>query len=285
MAETGANDAQIAFWNGKAGEKWAANRDRQDRMVAAPAARALEAAGLRGGERALDVGCGCGSSTFDVARAVGPRGSATGIDVSRPMLAEARRRARALPELRASFVEGDAARHPFPEGAADAVHSRFGVMFFAEPGRAFANFARALRRGGRLSFVCWRRFEDNEWARAPFDAASATAALAPPQGAGTPGPFALCDEARLRRLVEGAGFREVDVAAFDGPVTLGETAEDALRNLAESSPIAAALAALDGEARRRAKEAVAETLAPFAGPGGVRMGGAAWIVTARKTGG
>lgn len=282
MAETGANDAQIAFWNGKAGEKWAANRDRQDRMVAAPAARALEAAGLQSGERALDVGCGCGSSTFDVARAVGPQGSATGIDVSRPMLAEARRRARDLPELRASFVEGDAARHPFPEGAADAVHSRFGVMFFAEPGRAFANLARALRRGGRLSFACWRRFEDNEWARAPFDAASAIAALARPQGAGTPGPFALCDEAELRRIVEGAGFREVDVEAFDGPVTLGETADDALRNLAESSPIAAALAALDREARRRAKEAVAEAVRPFAGPGGVRMGGAAWIVTARK---
>ena len=282
MTGTGANDAQIAFWNGKAGEKWAVNRDRQDRMVAAPAARALEAAGFEGGERAVDVGCGCGSSTFDVARAVGPQGTATGIDVSRPMLAQARLRARAFPELRASFVEGDAARHPFPEGAADAVHSRFGVMFFAEPGRAFANLARALRSGGRLSFVCWRRFEDNEWVRAPFDAAQATAALPRPHGAGTPGPFALCDRAELQRIVEGAGFQEVEIDAFDGPVTLGETAADALRNLAESSPIAAALAGLDREARRRAKAAVAEALAPFAGPGGVRMGGAAWVVTARK---
>jgi ubiquinone/menaquinone biosynthesis C-methylase UbiE len=115
----------------------------------------LERAAIRPGERVIDVGCGSGATTLAAAPLVGAQGSVLGVDVSEPMLAVARRRAAGLGNVR--FVAADAQTHAFEPGAQDLVLSRFGVMFFDDPPRAFASLRRALRPGGRLCFVCWGR--------------------------------------------------------------------------------------------------------------------------------
>src|SRR5216683_2228278 len=106
----------------------------------------LGAAALSPGDRVLDVGCGCGAITLDAARAVAP-GRSVGIDLSGPMLARARENARRADVGNASFERGDAQIYPF-RPVFDAVISRFGVMFFADPVAAFANLWQATRRGG-----------------------------------------------------------------------------------------------------------------------------------------
>ena len=111
--------------------------------------------------RVLDIGCGAGTTTLQLAQIVAP-GRMTGVDISAPLLAVARTRA----EASADFVEADASMHSFaPEF--DLVFSRFGVMFFADPVAAFTHIKTALRRGGKLAFVCWRAFDENDWAFAP----------------------------------------------------------------------------------------------------------------------
>ena len=277
-----ANAGQIAFWNGKVGEMWTVDWEHRDRMHARLAAGSMATAEFKPGERVIDIGCGCGTSTLEVAEAVGPRGAVTGIDISRSMLDLARGRAETLAVPGVAFVEADASVHRFPESAADVIYSLFGMMFFENPETAFTNFARALRPGGRLVFICWRRFEVNEWIAVPYAAACALEEIPPPWWPGVPGPFAFCDDGPIRDLLRGAGFVDIAIEAFDAPLLLGETAEIAVRKIAKTSPISAGLAAVAADRRGAVMDAVARSMAPFAGKDGVAMGAAAWMVTARR---
>src|ERR1700722_7796296 len=125
------NAQQIEFWNGPAGEKWAALQERMDLNMNAITDAGIPFAAPKSRERALDIGWGSGTTTLLLARAVAPGGTASGIDISTPMLSLARARAAAQnPDI--AFVEADASVHDF-QPVFDLVFSRFGVMFFAEP--------------------------------------------------------------------------------------------------------------------------------------------------------
>jgi ubiquinone/menaquinone biosynthesis C-methylase UbiE len=164
------NDAQIEFWNGPGGSRWVKEQEELDRSLA-PFAQALFArAALTSGERVVDVGCGCGVTSLAASALVGAAGSVLGVDVSAPMLARAKERADGLPNV--SFELSDATTHGFARSF-DAVVSRFGVMFFANPVAAFANLRSALRPGGRVVFIAWRSAPENPWVRIPGEAASA----------------------------------------------------------------------------------------------------------------
>ena len=129
----------------------------------------LERAQLRQGERVVDIGCGTGASSIALAERVGPSGQVLGVDVSAPMLARAAERL--PPGAPVKFVRADATTYRFESAAFDLLFSRFGVMFFAEPARAFANLRTALKPSGRLAFACWRKFDENPWLQVPLRAA------------------------------------------------------------------------------------------------------------------
>lgn len=271
------NAAQIAYWSGPGGERWARTWPLIDRGEAAITAAILELAAARAGERVLDVGCGAGSTALALHERVGAGGAVTGIDVSGPMLAVARARAAGTG---VTFIEADAATYAFrPEH--DLVFSRFGVMFFADPRLAFGNLRRAAAPGGRLAFICWRTSDDNPWATVPIDAAGALvpgAALAPPH---VPGPFAFVDRERVRGFLEGAGWREVAIERSDRTMFFGETAEEAAATALRVGPLARSVADLDEDARGRLRERLAVALAAYATPAGVALSSSCWLVAAR----
>ena len=165
------NAEQIAEWNGALGQRWAALRTEIDRVVTPFGAAALKAAAPQPGERVIDVGCGCGETTIEMARLVGPAGSVLGIDVSQPMLAVARSQGQSPTLSQLNFLEADASTSDLPTGV-DLLFSRFGVMFFSQPSAAFGHLRESLRTGGRCVFVCWRVPRDNSWAMAPRRCAS-----------------------------------------------------------------------------------------------------------------
>jgi SAM-dependent methyltransferase len=242
----------------------------------------METLGLQAGERVVDVGCGFGVTSVELAHRVGPGGRVLAVDVSAPMLARARARAANLPQV--TFVEGDAQVHPFPPGEADALFSRFGVMFFADPVAAFANLRRALRAGGRLGFVCWQAMDRNPWRRVPVTAIARVLTLPPPPPPDAPGPFAFGDADRVRGILDGAGWHDVAVQPLETEVWLGATADlDAtVRFVLDAGPAASALrAAGDRSLHAAVTDVVRGALAPFHQAGGVRMPAAAWVVTAR----
>lgn len=275
-----ANADQIEFWNSEVGERWAEMQARMDVVLSDIAAAVLALAAARPGERALDVGCGCGATTLALARAVGPSGAATGIDISRPMLEVARRRAREA-GADIDFIEADASEYGFKPDF-DLVFSRFGVMFFADPAAAFANLRRALKPGGRLRFVCWRAPAENLWATAPF---AAVKDLLPPQeevDPNAPGPFAFADEARLKTILGDAGFSGVRIDKLDTVMLLGADVPAALEQSLKIGPCARAIADADEALKDQVRARIADLLATFKTTRGIAPPAACWLVSAEN---
>jgi SAM-dependent methyltransferase len=286
MQAEGPNAEQITYWNETSGPKWVALEELLDPQIAPLGLEGIERAGVRGGERVLDVGCGCGQTSLQLGERVGAEGSVLGVDLSAPMLARARARARAAGLAQVRFENADAQTFPFEPRGADVVFSRFGVMFFADPVQAFANLRRALLPGGRLAFVCWQRLDRNPWMLLPAAAAARHLPMPPPPAPGAPGPFAFAEADFVRGILERAGLTRIEFTSLERELLVGGAGplERAVSFLLQMGPAGTALreaAAQDPGIVDRVAASVREALAPFAGPGGLRMPSASWIVSAR----
>jgi SAM-dependent methyltransferase len=282
-ASEGPNAEQIRYWNETIGPRWVEMGDLLDAQIAPLGLAAMERAQPAPGERVLDIGCGCGQTSVQLAERVGAGGSVLGVDVSSPMLERAGARAAGLPALR--FVNADAQTHAFGERF-DLAFSRFGVMFFADPVAAFANVRRALEPGGRIAFVCWQAIDRNPWLLVPLRAVVGLVDLPAPPAPGAPGPFAFADPARVQGILESAGFEKVALEPLEGSLAIGAGGdlERAVQFTMQMGPVSATLREAGEELRRRAAEAIRAALAPLATPTGVRAEYAAWIATARAGG-
>jgi SAM-dependent methyltransferase len=285
MDPAGPNAEQITYWSDTAGPKWVALEDMLDGQIRDLGEATMDRVEIGRGERTLDVGCGTGQTSLELARRVGPMGRVLGVDVSAPMLARARERARAVGADNVAFLGADAQTHDFEPAAADVCFSRFGVMFFAAPDAAFANLCRALRPTGRLGFVCWQQLPDNPWMMVPLVAAAAHITLPPPPAPDAPGPFSFADQGRVRGILERAGFADVTFEDHRTTLTIGgdgplDQAVDFL--LQGVGPTSAAMRQADPALRATVSTAVRDALQPFHTPQGVRMACAAWLVTARR---
>jgi SAM-dependent methyltransferase len=276
----GDNSEQIRDWNGPLGQRWVEDQTTLDRLTAPFGLAALTAVAASHGERAIDVGCGCGATSIALAEAVGNGGSVLGVDVSRPMLDIARRRGANLPQLR--FEEADASNASLPQDQ-DLLYSRFGVMFFAAPVPAFAHLRRTLKESGRLAFVCWQGPKENLWASVPVQAArTALGVTPPPADPHAPGPFAFADGDRVRMILLEANFRDADVEPFDAPMSMGETIRAAAESAARIGPVSRLAREAGPDALPRIIDAVEAALTPLAArDGSVALPGRAWIVTAQ----
>ncbi|HEY5289206.1 MAG TPA: class I SAM-dependent methyltransferase [Caulobacteraceae bacterium] len=274
------NSTQAEYWNQTMGPLWVQLHEQLDRMNEPLGLEAMRALGPASGERILDIGCGCGHTSLELAKRVGASGAVTGVDISEPMLAVARGRSIPAGAAKPDFRLVDVQTGELGPARFDAAFSRHGVMFFADPVAAFANIRTALKPGGRLAFVCWRGLDVNLWMRAPLQAA---APLLPPMASTdptAPGPFAFADPGRPRQVLGEAGFSDAKVDPFDceiGRAGLEETVHLMLR----IGPLAAALRENPG-ARDKAEVAVRDVLAAYVTPRGVMMPAAVWIVSARS---
>ncbi len=283
-SQAGPNQEQIDYWNANAGEKWVRLQDLLDEQLRQFGEAAMDAGGVSAGESVIDVGCGCGDTTLELARRVGPEGRALGVDISAPMLARAAETARAGGVTNASFEEADAQTHAFAEGGADLIFSRFGMMFFADPPAAFANLRSALSPDGRFSLVCWRSIQQNPWMLIPTMAAMQHIEIEIPKDPYAPGPFSLADEGHLTEVLEKGGLNDIDLAPYDTAMTLaaGASVDEAARFMMEMGPMARVLPSVDEDTKARVVEAVRDSLAPHESDAGIVMDAAAWIVSARR---
>lgn len=275
-----ANTAQIDYWNATGGRTWAEYQELLDRQIAPLGAEAMRVLAPQPGEKVLDVGCGCGETTLALAHKVAPDGHVTGVDISQPMLEIARRRASALPAGLISFQQADAQTADLGGGAYDAVYSRFGVMFFADPVVAFANIRKTLKPGGRLAFVCWRPFNANPWMSAPAQAAAALLPPSPPADPLAPGPFAFGDPERVKSILGGAGYQLINVDPYDQMISAGSL-EDQITIALRIGPLGTVLRE-NPELFPKVQDVVRTAVETFQTPTGIQMPAACWIVQARN---
>lgn len=276
-----AGQTQREYWSGKAGGEWATHAERIDVMLSPVTETLLTAAALQPGDRTVDIGCGAGATSLEIARRVGPGGSVTGVDLSPQLLAVARERAHEA-KLNADFLEADAGAVTFLQPL-DVAFSRFGVMFFEAPTQAFAHIRSTLRPGGHLAFACWRPMSDNPWATIPISAVEAMLKEPLPRpDPDAPGPYAFADPAKVERILHDAGWSNIALARWDGDISIGGggALEDIADFVLRIGPCARAIAdqklSMD-EARQR----LIDRLAPLYKDDALMIPAACWIVTAR----
>ena len=274
------NSAQAEYWNASAGPKWRDHQEHQDQVLRPVSDRLIAVAGPKPGDRVIDIGCGCGATTIEFGACVSPGGQVLGLDISEPMLGRARERApRNLP---IRFERADATVYDFEPNGADLVASRFGIMFFADPARSFANLRKALKVGGRLAFACWREARQNPFFILPLREAGKHAPPLPETDPTAPGPFAFANEARVRRILSEAGFAGIALEPHDLELDIatGRGLDTALRAAMTLGPTSRMLDGQSEAVRAAATADIRKALAAHARGDSVPLGAAIWIVTA-----
>jgi SAM-dependent methyltransferase len=241
----------------------------------------LTEAGIRRGERVLDVGCGCGATTRAAASLAAPA-TVTGLDLSAAMLARASDDARSARLANVSFIQGDAQVHLLEPPSFDVVISRFGLMFFDDPVAAFTNLRQATQRGGRLVFVCWQPMEANQWLLVPGAALAEHVPPPAPLSPDAPGMFALAVPDRLRGILTDAGWSELTVTPARTSMLVGGggTVDEAVQWVRSGSMARSMLADADPLTEQQALASVRSALVPYADSDGVRLDAAVWVVRA-----
>ena len=226
------------------------------------ALRMAAAAQIGDGKRVLDVGCGIGDPTLQVAVLVGPHGRVVGVDLIEDMIATARERAAALGLAHVEFRAGDVTTMDLPRAAFDAVLGRWSVIYLADAAGALGRLRGALVPGGRIAVTAWAPPDANPWITIPMSALAALRPV-PPPNPGAPGIFHLSADGALVETLQAAGFQDV----HQERVQLSQFARDPaefwgmLTDMA--GPLAPLLAVLTPAEREQVARAVADGISRF----------------------
>src|SRR4029077_3738418 len=271
------NADQIAYWNGPGGQRWADRQQTQDILLKPIADILIDRARLQPDAYVIDVGCGSGAVSIAAAERVSPTGRVLGIDVSGPMLEHARQIAPA--GLPVDFILADATVYPFDPASFDLLVSRFGVMFFAEPARSFANLRRGLKPSGGRAFACWREPRENPFFMVPLQAVYQHAPRMPQLGPEEPGPFSFASEARVQRILSEAGFTGIAMEPCNLSLdsAIGRGLDAAVQSALDIGPAARALAEQPPDVVAAATRSIREALMPLVRGQSVPLAAAIWI--------
>jgi ubiquinone/menaquinone biosynthesis C-methylase UbiE len=240
------------------------------------------------GDKVLDVGCGFGDTAIKLARMVGPSGYVVGIDCCDAFLDYAREDAAKRGIENIDFQRGDA-EIALPKNEYDFAFARFGTMFFTNPVVAMRNMRMALKPGGRMVHIVWRRREDNPWISMPKDV---VLGFLPPPGEDArtcgPGPFSMANEEMVRGMMKSAGYEGIEFRRVDAKVLIGKNVEDAIDFQLALGPAGEVFreAGEEAEAKRPQIEAALSEAIKVQGTSdeGIIMDSSSWVISAVNPG-
>ena len=278
------DEEQTMLWNGPAGRAWVEAQDLLDRLFE-PFENLLvdllvEAFADKSIRRLLDVGCGTGSTTLAIARRLEAKDDCTGIDISSPMIAVARSRAE-REGIPATFLCANAQIHAFEPARFDAIISRFGVMFFSDPGQAFANLRRSAKEGAELRLLAWRSPEENPFMTEAERVAAPLLPMLSARRSNVPGQFAFANPTRVYSVLEQSNWSEIEIRPIDVACSMPE--KELTRYLTLLGPVGMALQEVDKETRTRIVDTIRPAFDRYVHGSEVRFISACWMVRARAS--
>lgn len=286
MSATHLPDQEFAGedWAGEMGDRWLANLSGFEGSIAPIGTALIDHAGYTGGERVLDLGCGGGATTLEIARRVGPGGSAIGLDISPALVDFASKRAVDAGVANARFICADGATTKLSEAPFDRLFSRFGSMFFGDPVAAFANLRGMLKPEARIDLAVWAPPAENPWMAGAMGIIRQHVDMPAPVPR-APGPFAFEDAAYMTEVLTGAGYSDIRITPHmcnlpvGGPGNTPEQAADFVTNGMSFGEI------LHDQPADVRDATLQEILALFRAhhvpDSGVLMGAKVWLVSAR----
>lgn len=272
------DDEQKARWNGPAGNAWVEAQAVLDEILKPFEDLLLEVVSAERGSHLLDVGCGTGGTTVAAARQLGAEGHAVGVDISDSMIVAARKRAE-REGAQAAFIRADAQTHAFEPASFDTIISRFGLMFFDDFVRAFANLRGAAKDDAEFRFLVWRSPAENPFMTTAERAAAPLLPNLPARDPDAPGQFALADPDKIHRILEEGGWAGIDIQPVDVPCTLPES--ELVGYFTRLGPLGLILGEFDEETRAQVIERVRAAFDTFVHGTEVRFTAACWMVSAR----
>lgn len=265
------NDEAIRAWDGPLFDRFLQFRHLLATSLGAHGEEALRISPPRAGERVLDIGCGFGETTLQIAELVGAQGEAVGVDAAPRFIELAQSEAADVPNARYAVV--DVETSSFDE-TFDMAYSRMGTMFFANPVAALRHVREALVPGGRLAMVVWRAKVENEWMMRAQEITERFVTRPDEYDELTcgPGPFSMANADTVSGILLGAGFEQIALHRVDLPVLIGRDVDEAVELLMNIGPA--------GEILRLAGERAEHLRAPVAAA--LREGLAEWTSDARE---
>ena len=278
------NKNQKDFWSGKGGDIWVERQNAMDTMLSPLGEAALNKLNFNEEENVLDIGCGCGHTTLNIAKRIGPSGNVTGLDISEPMLKRAKESAVEMSITNTSFKCVDVQTEDLGDQIYSSAFSRFGVMFFEDSIAAFKNINKSLISGGYLSFVCWQSPAVNPWQSLFIQEVKKFLDLPSPPPR-SPGPFAFMESEYVSSILEESKFQDIRIEGHEAEVNMfsGRSLSDSVKDYISINPVVTQM--LKESSENQIAEIVnsgIEAFSPYYSEKGLIFPSATWLVTARK---
>ncbi len=284
------NQEQTDAWDGVLFDAWIKYRDLVCDGLALHGDAALRIHPPRQGDSVIDLGCGLGDTTQQIAELVGPQGHAFGVDVGPRFIEAAQQEAEDAGNDRVSFAVADIQTDDLG-GPYDYAYSRMGIMFFDSPVAALRNVREALVPGGRLSAAVWRRKLDNDWLHRAEQVVEKYLDEPEEHDVPTcgPGPFSMANADTVSEQLGIAGFEDVSLTRCDAPIKIGNSVDHAIEFAMALGPAAEVLRVCPPEEVEEVRPQVVadlrEALTDFVQEDGtVAAPASTWIVGARNPG-
>ena len=277
------NIKQKEFWSGKGGDYWVVKQSEMDIMLNPLGKKALDKLDLKNNSKVLDIGCGCGATTLQIANKL-PDGSVIGLDISVPMLDRAKSEAGNQAITNVDFRVVDVQVEQLAQEEYDFVYSRFGVMFFEDPYEAFKNIFSSIKDEGEISFVCWQDPSLKPWQSLSLQVIKEYLDMPSPPPR-SPGPFAFAEKDYVQNILESSGFSDINFDDNKEEITMfsGKTLQDASEDYLAINPVVTEmLKDSPDDLKIKIVESLKEAFGEFYMGDGLLFPSATWIVTAEK---
>ena len=232
------NEEQKDYWTNSAGKLWVKDKVEKDNMLEPLGNYALSKFNIIEGMNVLDIGCGTGITTTQIAKKINNIGYVSGLDFSETMINEAIKYSEKLGIKNINFAVKDIQNDELKILEYDAAFSRFGVMFFSNPIMAFKNIYSALKKNGILTFICWQSQKANPWYNSGLEIVKKYIDVPLPKE-NSPGPFAYADKSYIHNILTNSGYKDIEFYSYEKDIELfkGLTLESAIREYIEYTPI------------------------------------------------